>query len=109
MNEYFFYTTAGHTYAPNVGFEIENCQVIGSALGNTSNEAFNNLLSENNWIEKAGFDQEKILVKQILNKELRDEIKTLVDFIHTIEENHFKECCEKKNHILNAIKRLEQI
>lgn len=109
MNEYIYYTIEGQTEAPNVSFEVNNCQVIGIVSGNTSNEAFNNLLNENNWIEKAGFDQEKILVKQILNKELRDEIKTLVDFIHTIEENHFKECCEKKNHILNAIKRLEQI
>ena len=44
MNEYIFYTTEGYTYPPKEDMEIENCQVLGRAYGETAKEAKVNLL-----------------------------------------------------------------
>lgn len=66
MNEYIFYTTEGHTIAPNEDVEVENCQVLGCAYGNNKDEAQNNLLKENPWIEEAGFSTSEFLVKQLM-------------------------------------------
>ena len=46
MKSYIFITDEGTTYQPNSISpepEIENCQVIGFAQGNDSNEAFKEL------------------------------------------------------------------
>ena len=44
MKQYIIYTTEGYTIAPNENVEIENCQVLGEASGNTPDEAKDNLL-----------------------------------------------------------------
>lgn len=65
MSEYIFYTTEGFTQDPK-GDNVENCQVIGRALGNSEEEAKNNLLKENPWIEEAhGFDKEMLIGKEL--------------------------------------------
>lgn len=65
MNEYIFYTTEGFTQDPN-GNDIENCQVLGRAFGNNKDEAQDNLLRDNPWINEAGFSKSEFIVKQIL-------------------------------------------
>ena len=66
MNEYIIYTTEGHTIAPNEGVEIENCQVLGCLMCKQGNDVVEQLLKENPWIVKAGFNPEKFIVKQII-------------------------------------------
>ena len=39
MNEYIFYTAEGRTYPPLEGMDVENCQVLGYALGENPKEA----------------------------------------------------------------------
>lgn len=56
MAEYIFYTAEGFTQDPK-GDEVENCQLIGRAFGENENEAKNNLLKENPWIDEHGFDK----------------------------------------------------
>ena len=87
MNDYIFYTTEGHTDAPNAAFEIENCQVIGIARGASQEVALSNLLSTNPWIAQAGFDTAKFIVRQILTSEQRADILTLINNLEKCEVN----------------------
>ena len=64
MAEYIFYTSEGFTQAPS-GNEVENCQVLGIALGENEKEAEHNLLKENPWIKETGFDTTHFIVKQL--------------------------------------------
>lgn len=109
MNEYIFYTAEGHTTAPNESIEVENCQVIGRAVGFTSDEAMKNLLKENRWISEADFNPQEFFVKQVLTEEQRNDIKSLVDYLWIDEERHFEESEDKSNHIFSVIKRLKGI
>ena len=79
MAEYIFYTDEGYTQDPN-GNEIENCQVIGSAFSENKEEAKTNLLRENPWIEKSGFDTKRFVVRQLLTEEQKSDIKAVVDY-----------------------------
>lgn len=65
MNEYIIYTTEGYTIAPNENVEVENCQVLGRALGNNPDEAKDNLLKDNPWIIKAGFVPTEFIIRQL--------------------------------------------
>ena len=47
MNNYIFFTTEGTTYPPIEGKEVDNCQLLGRAYGQTSEEAKSNLLKDN--------------------------------------------------------------
>lgn len=68
MNEYIFYTAEGSTIAPNENIEVENCQVLGRALGNNVEEAQENLIKDNPWIANCGYDIEKAFSKQLLTE-----------------------------------------
>ena len=107
MNEYIFYTTEGHTDAPNDSIEVENCQVLGTMRGSNQEEAQENLLIENPWITEAGFDPAEFIVRQILTNEQRNDISLLVDYLWANEERHFEESEDKENHIFNVLKRLK--
>ncbi len=65
MSEYIIYTTQGYTIAPNEDVELENCQVLGRAFGNNPNEAKDNLIKENPWIVKAGFDESEFIIARL--------------------------------------------
>lgn len=65
MNEYIIYTTEGYTTAPNEDVEVENCQMLGTAKGKDEREAKSNLLKENPWIIKAGFDPTEFMIRQL--------------------------------------------
>lgn len=64
MAEYIFYTTEGITLTPH-GDEIENCQLIGKAFGNTPAEALNNLLNENPWIIENGYNPNNLIINKL--------------------------------------------
>lgn len=97
MNEYIFFTTEGTTYPPIEGKNVENCQLLGRAKGNTPEEAKNNLFKDNPWIEEAGFDSACIMVEQILTEEQRKDIKALVECL-------YKECLDD-----NMLKTIEKV
>ena len=109
MNEYVFYTTEGFTYAPNENYEVENCQVLGCAVGSNANEAQRLLLKENQWINEAGFSVCKFDVRQVLTNEQRTDIRVLIDYITANKEQYSKENYDKSCQISNAIKRLSAI
>ncbi len=60
MAEYVFYTPEGFTQDP-IGCDIENCQLIGRAFGDSVSDAKNNLLKENSWIDEHGFDEDMLI------------------------------------------------
>lgn len=109
MNEYIFYTTEGTTYPPIEGKEVDNCQLLGRASGNTLEEAKSNLLKENPWIEECGFDSNSIKAEQILTEELRKDIQTLVEYLHKDKDKYCEEWECSENHILKTIQRLEKL
>lgn len=64
MREYMFYTTEGETLNP-YGDVIENCQILGRAIGTCQADALNKLLAENSWITKNGYDPMCFLVVEL--------------------------------------------
>lgn len=69
MKEYLIYTPEGYTVAPNKDVEVENCQVLGRAFGSNPNEAKDNLMKDNPWIEVAGFNRSEFIVEQLFTEE----------------------------------------
>lgn len=106
MNEYIFYTTEGTTYPPIEGKEIDNCQLLGRAYGQTSAEAKSNLLKDNPWIEEVGFGSDCIIAEQVLTEEQRKGIKTLKEYLSENKIKSYEEWEFHKEHIFKAIKRL---
>lgn len=74
MSTYIFYTHEGYTEGPN-GKEVENCQLLGEAEGETAKEALENLLNENPWIADCGF---KVGAGEIVARKLSDETRHLL-------------------------------
>lgn len=68
MNKYIIYTPEGWTESPN-GDEIENCQMLGRAMGNDEDEAIENLLKDNEWISESGYDSDMFIVAQLHESE----------------------------------------
>jgi len=62
MKSYIFYTKEGYTQGPE-NSDIENCQVVGWANGNTPDEAFENFKSENSYLSNHRFSE--ILCQQL--------------------------------------------
>lgn len=63
--EYIVYTPEGMTIAPNEECAVENCQVLGCALGESPVEVVDVLLKENPWILEAGFSRDEFIVRQL--------------------------------------------
>lgn len=98
MNEYIFYTSEGYTYPPKVENLVDNCQMLGRALGQNSEEAQENLLKENPWIVECGFDIEEAICKQLVNDEITErlnrnceELEFLVNLLDKRQLDQFDE------------------
>ena len=59
MSTYIFFTDEGYTVAPN-NEKLESLQVLGIEDGDTKEDAFANLIKNNEWIEGNGFRKYKI-------------------------------------------------
>jgi hypothetical protein len=60
MKNYIFITEEGVTYQPNSTSpepDIENCQVIGFTKGKNEDEAFKNLIKENEYLLDTNFNE----------------------------------------------------
>lgn len=64
MSEYLFYTTEGFTLDPK-GNDIDNCQILGKAIGKDQHEALHRFIADNQWIKEHGFNPDKILCECI--------------------------------------------
>ena len=64
MKEYIFYTFEGFTQSPT-GKGVENMQILGIEYGASQESAKATLLSNNKWIEEYGYDDTKILSRQL--------------------------------------------
>lgn len=56
---YIFYTAEGYTIAPDNSV-LDSLQILGIQCGINYEAAFAQLLNENEWIYKCGFDVDKI-------------------------------------------------
>lgn len=60
MKSYIFITIEGYTFQPEseaIEPDIENCQVVGFAEGVDAQEAFANLVQENEYLVETTFDE----------------------------------------------------
>lgn len=106
MKTFIFYTMQGYTESPS-GKCVENVQMLGRARGNNVVEARNNLINENPWITSVGFIPENIFAEQVIDKELRNNIRTVVEYLWRDEKKHYEEDrCE--DHIFNTLKKLKK-
>ena len=109
-DEYIFYTTERVTLAPNRNLDIDNCQILGFVKAKTLSKAKELLLQENPWIVKAKFSIGKIMVKQVLTMEQKEDIQSIVDYNWNDEERDYQEWGNNpKNHIFKVLKRLKQM
>lgn len=109
MNEYIFYTCEGCTIPPKEGEDVENCQVLGYAHGQTVKEAKENLLKENQWIVKCGFDVDAFICKQLLTDENKQDICAVIDYLIKDEQKHFQEMGKPEKHIYRTLLRLAKV
>ena len=90
MKTYLFYTMEGNSEAPN-NEPVENIQMLGIGRGKTESDALDAFLIENPWIIKMGFKKEEIISEQVLDEELRNNIKTVVEYLWKDEKKHYEE------------------
>ena len=63
-NHYLFITPEGHTYQPHseaVEPDIDNCQLLGWASGDSAEAAFARLVDENPWLLETTFEVVMVL------------------------------------------------
>lgn len=65
MKSFIFYTIEGITLSPNNSL-CENFQILGFEKGLSKQIALRTLLKNNPWIEKNGFSQNNIIIKEII-------------------------------------------
>lgn len=106
MNKYLIFTTEGLTFAPDSETEVENCQLLGEADGDSLDDAIDNLYNEEQWIEEYGFDRGECFGEQILTTELKKDISEIVDYLYENEKIHYEKNDCPKDHIFNVIVRL---
>ncbi len=112
MNEYMFYTAEGFSQSPNET-DCENLQILGFEKAESLEIAKKQLLENNDWILKYGFNADKILSKKILTEKTEASIKTVVDYLWNDEEKNYEECLatdgKVENHIFNSLKNLKGV
>lgn len=108
MNEYIFYTAEGYTYPPLEDFDVNNCQLLGRAFGNNAEEAKNNLLKDNAWIETCGFDVKEIICKQLVTDEIKQDVKKLLQYMLDDDCSCFQRDGEQSYHISSLLLKLKE-
>lgn len=106
MNEYIIYTTEGYTEAPNENVEIENCQVLGRVSGDNQENALKTFLADNQFILEAGFDTSKFIISQIMTRQQRNDIISLLNYLM---KNDSKDKERDNKTFLDIINRLNTI
>lgn len=70
MKSFVFITTEGFTYQPNSQSgepDIENCQVLGFGAGLNPQEAFKNVMKNNEYLIETTFDE--VICLELANEE----------------------------------------
>lgn len=65
MKEFIFYTFEGYTVSPK-SEQLENIQVLGFECGENEVEARKQLMQKNQWIIQTGFNESKIVCRQVM-------------------------------------------
>ena len=65
MKKYLFYTTSGFTQDENLK-EIDNCQILGFAVGLDEISAYENLIKTNSYLKEYQYDM--VFAQEIVGK-----------------------------------------
>lgn len=109
MKDFIIYTTQGTTFGPNTNVDIENCQVLGIIQSTSVTEAIDELFKNNEWIHRAGFSKDYVMVKQLFSSSNREDVSEVIDYLWKDGQHHFQEDNYPKNHIVRVIKRLKKL
>ena len=107
MNEYLFYICEGYTYPPEDDKEVENCQLLGSACGIDVLDARNHLEKSCPWIKDCGFHIEESLSKQIFTDDMKQDIRTVINYLMNNEFKQYHESDQQKEYIYHSLQRLK--
>ena len=107
MNEYIIYTTDGYTSGTNTNVEVENCQVLGVIDGISGGDAIRKLFEQNGWLEAAGFTIDNTFARPLLTTSIKEDIKTVIDYLWKDEHTHFQKSHYPNDHIFRVLKRLK--
>ncbi len=107
MKEFIFYTFEEYTESPTEK-PVENIQVLGFEKGKSIKEAHKSLLKKSPWIIESGFDEQKIIHKQLFDNKTKALIKTLIDYNWDEEQKHYEED-PVPDHIFLKLKELKKI
>lgn len=109
MARYIFYTDEGLTIAPNEDY-VENLQILGFEEGISEEDAFENLLKNNNWINEMKFSIDNIKCKLVFETNFSSKVNKILDYLWKDEEKHYEENNEDEEFLENHIfKTLEEI
>ena len=104
MNTYIFYTDEGYTVSPN-NEKLDNLQILGIEDGSTREEALANLYKNNAWIKTNGFSELRFRCYSILQPEILEEVKSVIQYLWESEEKHWEESGCPDKHIFQILKR----
>ena len=93
MNEYIFYTTEGHTFAPLENKIIENCQILGTEFGHNIDDSKKTFLNNNTWIKESGFNPEEIISMQVFTNDIKQDIQKVIQFLMN-NNLEYLQCCK---------------
>ena len=107
MKTYIFYTMEGYTESPT-NERVENIQLLGRGVGKNKADALEAFLIQNPWITESGFKREEIIAEQVLNEELKSNIKKVIEYLWEDEKKHYEED-KVKNHIYLVLKEIKNV
>jgi hypothetical protein len=108
MAQYIFYTHDSFSTAPN-GENIKNLKILGIEKGNSKENAVQNLLDNNKWIEVNDFNEDNIKCLAIMKPEILEKINKVIEYLWVDEEKHWEECEYTDDHIFQALKEIKTI
>lgn len=105
--QYIFYSEDGYCESPR-GEKIENFQVLGITSGNNEQQAYENLLKENEWIKEYEFKESSIFYKMIIPCEIKKSLDVIIKYLLE-NKNKYIEKFGAEDNIVDILNHLDNI
>lgn len=108
ISKFLFYTCEGYSISPNNDV-LESLQILGTEVGDTQAEALANLLNNNKWIIKSGFNLDLIHSNKVLTNNDSNSLNNLIDELQLEVRKHLSESELSSKRVSKAISKLREI